>query len=100
MINEKSPLRRCAMPIWTQVWMTERQLLTNPDSYSTTSCCSWTSDYGVPPEDRNSEIVVVINGYMLVNSQNRLRQRTYRIGSHVRFGYRFAPIVKHPHLSR
>eukprot|EP00887_Chlorella_sp_A99_P001604 scaffold8.g1604.t1 len=62
--------------------------------------CRWSVDSGVPPEDRNSEVVVVINGYMLVNSQNRLRQRTYRVGSHVRFGYRFAPIVKHPQQSR
>lgn len=65
------------------------------------SCMSrWSSEHGIPPEDRDSEIIVVVNGYMLVNSQNRLRQRTYHVGTHVRFGYRFAPIVKHPQQSR
>lgn len=50
--------------------------------------------------DIRSEIVVVINAYMHVNSQNRLRQRTYRIDHHVKYGCVFTPIVRHPMLSK
>ncbi|KAL4447568.1 hypothetical protein ABPG75_004787 [Micractinium tetrahymenae] len=51
-------------------------------------------------EDADSEIVVVINSYLHVNGQNRLRQRTYTVHNHVRFGFRFQNIVKHPAESR
>ncbi|EFN59959.1 hypothetical protein CHLNCDRAFT_133057 [Chlorella variabilis] len=47
-------------------------------------------------EDADSEIVVVINAYLHVNGQNRLRQRTYTVHNHVRYGYHFQNIVKHP----
>jgi len=50
--------------------------------------------------DIRSEIVVVINAYMHVNSQNRLRQRTYRVDHHVKYGCVFTPIVRHPMLSK
>ncbi|PSC68160.1 E set domain-containing [Micractinium conductrix] len=51
-------------------------------------------------EDADSEIVVVINSYLHVNGQNCLRQRTYTVHNHVRYGCRFQPIVKHPADSR
>lgn len=41
-----------------------------------------------------------INSYLHLNGQNRLRQRTYSVGHHVRYGYRFLPIVRHPSQSR
>ena len=41
-----------------------------------------------------------INGYLGLNGQNRMRQRTYLVGHHVRYGYRFQPIVRHPSQSR
>ncbi len=41
-----------------------------------------------------------INCYLHVNGQNRLRQRTYTVHNHVRYGYRFQNIVKHPAESR
>ncbi|KAL4517172.1 hypothetical protein Ndes2437B_g06780 [Nannochloris sp. 'desiccata'] len=50
--------------------------------------------------DTMSEIVVVINAYMNVNNKNVLRQRTYTVNHHVRFGCGFIPIVKHPAQSR
>lgn len=37
---------------------------------------------------------------MLMSSQNRVRQRTYVVGHHVRPGFRFVPIVKHPAHTR
>ena len=49
--------------------------------------------------DIHSEIVVVVNAYMYANSQNRLRQRTYRVDHHVRYGHVFEHIVRHPTLS-
>lgn len=45
-------------------------------------------------------LVLQINAYLHVTGQNRLRQRTYTVHNHVRYGYRFAPIVKHPAESR
>lgn len=51
-------------------------------------------------EDADSEIVVLINCYLHVNGQNRLRQRTYTVHNHVRYGFRFQNIVKHPAESR
>jgi hypothetical protein len=51
-------------------------------------------------EDNASEITVVINAYKFQNGNNMLRQRTYRVGSHVKYGYGFVPMVKHPSLSR
>ena len=50
--------------------------------------------------DRNSEIVVVINAYMNVNTHNILRQRIYSIRSHLRYGYGFKPMIRHPFLAR
>ncbi|KAL4443440.1 hypothetical protein ABPG75_011177 [Micractinium tetrahymenae] len=47
-------------------------------------------------EDADSEIVVVLQGYLHQTGTNRMRQRTFRVGSHVRYGFRFAPAVKHP----
>lgn len=41
-----------------------------------------------------------INCYLHVNGQNRLRQRTYTVHNHVRYGFRFQNIVKHPAESR
>ena len=41
-----------------------------------------------------------INSYLHLNGQNRLRQRTYSVGHHVRYGFRFEPIVRHPSQSR
>ena len=41
-----------------------------------------------------------VTGYVLVHSQNRVRQRTYVVGHHVRPGFRFVPIVKHPAQTR
>ena len=41
-----------------------------------------------------------VNGYLGLNGQNRMRQRTYLVGHHVRYGYRFQPIVRHPSQSR
>jgi hypothetical protein len=35
-------------------------------------------------EDADSEIVVVINSYLHVTGQNRLRQRTYSVHNHVK----------------
>lgn len=60
---------------------------------------SWLRPGGIM-EDADSEIVVVINGYLHMNGQNRLRQRTYTVHNHVRYGYRFQNIVKHPAESR
>jgi hypothetical protein len=37
---------------------------------------------------------------MFFNSQNMLRQRTYRVDSHVKYGYQFENIISHPSLSR
>jgi hypothetical protein len=34
-----------------------------------------------------------------MNSQNRLRQRTYAVDHHVRYGHRFRAMVRHPALS-
>lgn len=43
---------------------------------------------------------VQLNGYMNVSNSNVLRQRTYSVDHHVRYGYVFTPIVKHPALCR
>ena len=37
---------------------------------------------------------------MNTNNNNVLRQRTYTVNHHVRMGYGFVPIVKHPALAR
>lgn len=55
----------------------------------------WLEEGGLD-KDANSEIVVVINAYKFTNGQNMLRQRTYNIRNHVKYGYRFTPMVKHP----
>jgi hypothetical protein len=41
-----------------------------------------------------------MNSYLHVNGQNRLRQRTYTVHHHVKYGYRFQNVVKHPSDSR
>jgi hypothetical protein len=48
----------------------------------------------------NTEFSLQINAYMNSNSQNRLRQRTYSVMNHVKYGYRFMAIVRHPSQSR
>ena len=60
---------------------------------------NWLNEGGLE-EDIASEITVVINAYKFQNGNNMLRQRTYRVGSHVKYGYGFVPMVKHPSLSR
>jgi hypothetical protein len=37
---------------------------------------------------------------MNVNNEIRLRQRTYAVDHHLRYGYTFRPMVKHPKLAR
>ena len=59
---------------------------------------NWLEEGGFD-KDMHSEIVVVINAYKFTNGQNMLRQRTYNIRNHVKYGYRFMPIVKHPMMS-
>lgn len=59
---------------------------------------NWLEEGGLD-KDANSEIVVVINAYKFTNGQNMLRQRTYNIRNHVKYGYKFVPIVKHPLMS-
>ena len=50
---------------------------------------------------RNAALCAVqINAYLHVNGQNRLRQRTYTVDHHVRYGYDFQPIIRHPADSR
>lgn len=41
-----------------------------------------------------------MNAYLHVTGQNRLRQRTYTVHNHVKYGCRFKNIVKHPADSR
>ncbi|KAI8110913.1 hypothetical protein M9434_004487 [Picochlorum sp. BPE23] len=56
---------------------------------------SWAEPGGLAA-DSNAEIVVVINAYIITSGLNILRQRTYRVQGHVRYGYGFMPMVKHP----
>jgi hypothetical protein len=37
---------------------------------------------------------------MHTNSELRLRQRTYSVARHVRFGHVYVPVVRHPKKSR
>jgi len=60
---------------------------------------SWREPGGIDADAR-SEIVVVLNAYMNVNTHNILRQRTYTVRSHVKYGYGFSPMVRHPELAR
>ncbi len=60
---------------------------------------SWREPGGLAA-DSNAEIVVVINAYIITSGLNILRQRCYRVQSHVRYGYGFMPMVKHPGKSR
>lgn len=41
-----------------------------------------------------------LQGYLHQNGQNRMRSRTYRVGSRVRYGFTFAPAVRPPLESR
>lgn len=50
--------------------------------------------------DLGAEIVVLLNAYVTRTSSNMLRQRTYFVGQHVRWGYRFEPMVKPPAFTR
>jgi hypothetical protein len=59
---------------------------------------NWLEEGGLE-QDAASEITVVINAYKFTNGCNMLRQRTYRVGSHVKYGYGFVPMVKHPMMS-
>lgn len=60
---------------------------------------SWREPGGIDADAR-SEIVIVLNAYMNVNTHNILRQRTYTVSSHVKYGYGFSPMVRHPDLAR
>ena len=60
---------------------------------------NWLKEGGLE-EDYAAEITVVINAYKFLNGNNMLRQRTYRVGSHVKYGWGFVPMVKHPSMSR
>ncbi|KAL4429159.1 hypothetical protein ABPG77_010138, partial [Micractinium sp. CCAP 211/92] len=62
---------------------------------SSSPLAGWLEPGGLS-EDADSEIVVLLQGYLHQTGQNRMRQRTFRVGSHVRYGFRFAPVVKHP----
>jgi len=59
---------------------------------------NWLDEGGLE-QDATTEITVVINAYKFTNGGNMLRQRTYRVNSHVRYGYGFVPVVKHPMMS-
>ncbi|GAB4816589.1 hypothetical protein N2152v2_003635 [Parachlorella kessleri] len=59
----------------------------------------WRYEAGLQ-EDALAEIVVLVTGLLLIESQNRMRQRTYVVGHHVRPGFQFTPIVKHPATTR
>lgn len=59
---------------------------------------NWLDEGGLE-QDATTEITVVINAYKFTNGGNMLRQRTYRVNSHIRYGYGFAPMVKHPMMS-
>jgi hypothetical protein len=59
---------------------------------------NWLEEGGLD-KDVHSEIVVVINAYKFTNGHNMLRQRTYSIRNHVKYGYKFMPMVKHPLMS-
>lgn len=45
-------------------------------------------------EDKDSEILVVVNGYLNLTTENRMRQRTYRIDQHVKWYHGFKPTVR------
>jgi hypothetical protein len=60
---------------------------------------SWLEPGGLSA-DADSEIVVVLQCYLYQTSTNRMRQRTYRVGSHVRYGFNFAACVRPPADSR
>ena len=60
---------------------------------------NWLEEGGLE-EDAAAEITVVINAYKFTNGNNMLRQRTYRVGNHVRYGWGFVPMVKHPLMSQ
>jgi hypothetical protein len=60
---------------------------------------AWLEPGGMDADIR-SEICVVVNGYMNYDNSNVLRQRTYTVDHHVKYGYGFVPIVRHPALSR
>uniref|UniRef100_A0A1D2A1X4 Uncharacterized protein n=1 Tax=Auxenochlorella protothecoides TaxID=3075 RepID=A0A1D2A1X4_AUXPR len=59
---------------------------------------NWLEPGGVD-SDLGSEIVVIMNGYRTRSTDNVLRQRTYNVGQHVRWGHRFVPIVRPPGFS-
>ena len=56
---------------------------------------NWLTEGGLA-RDSNSEILVVINAYIITSGRNMLRQRTYSVSNHVKYGYGFVPMVKHP----
>lgn len=60
---------------------------------------SWREPGGIDA-DASAEIVVVLNAYMNVNTNNILRQRSYFVSNHLKYGYGFMPMVKHPKLAR
>ncbi len=55
-----------------------------------------------PALDRFNPITLPLhqmNGYRTRSTDNVLRQRTYNVGQHVRWGHRFVPIVRPPGFS-
>ncbi|KAL4858599.1 G protein-activated inward rectifier potassium channel 4 [Chlorella vulgaris] len=56
---------------------------------------SWLEPGGLSA-DADSEIVVLLQGYLNVSAQNRMRQRTYRVNAHVRYGFTFSTTVRAP----
>ncbi|KAL6773734.1 IRK1B [Auxenochlorella protothecoides x Auxenochlorella symbiontica] len=48
--------------------------------------------------DADSEVVVMLTGYMFSTGSNILRQRTYSVLNHIKMDHRFVPIVRHPEL--
>lgn len=49
---------------------------------------------------RMSNGFLQINAYMNVNNSNVLRQRTYLVDHHLRWGFGFLPAVEHPAFSK
>lgn len=57
-------------------------------------------DEGGMNKDIRSEICVIINAYKNYDNSNVLRQRTYAVDHHVKYGYGFVPMIRHPALAR
>ena len=57
---------------------------------------AWLNGPSELAKDADNEIVVQIIGYIHLRNQNIMRQRTYNIARHLKWGYKFDPMVKHP----